>query len=427
MRALLFEKDDRIGVGGFDVAGRCLLVRQLQVLRDLGIEDVVVEVCEGPRALERATFLLGDDPLVSRVTLVPSGAPLGVAELARRGGLRDDEPYLALPGDTLFRATLDLERVPARYELAHPPGTDLPDAELTVETLVERASVSPQTLEGWGVRVPTESAAHQLGCAALSGNAHGIMIHATELRPGVWCARGARLADDAVVHAPVLLGVDTLVMNRAQLGPRVVLGDRVVVERNAMLSDAAVAEGTLIGESTQFKRVRADARGTTGLDDGVRTEIGDPLVLSPRNERSAPLAPRAFACLLLLMLGLPWAIAVLARKIAGKQSVAHVHTSSGTLRVGVTDSAWLDVVPCLVDVVTGLRDLVGINDRRAVEIALSRGASPSLRAGAIDISRELAPLGSASTLLRMWRWYAAHKSARLDLALWLRTSSKKTS
>jgi hypothetical protein len=425
VRALIYEREDRIGAGGFDVAGRPLLIRQLQALRDLGIEEVVVEVTEGPRAPERASWLLGDDPLVFKVTVLPSAAPLGVAELARRAGLDADTPFVALPADTLFHAQLDLGVVPARYELAPPRGTDLGEAEVAIESLARRATTSARALSGWGARVSSEGAAHQLGCAALSGSATGIMIHAAEVSPGVWASRGAHIAEDATVHAPVLLGVDALVLSHARVGPRVVIGDRAVIEREATVSDAVVAPNTLVGESTQLKHVRADARGTTQLVDGARHDVADPLVLGARGGDVA-LGSRLGAALLLVLLALPWLCVALARKLAGKPSASVLRLGVSSLRQGEIGVAWLDVVPCLLDVLTARRHLVGVNDRKALTVALTRPGSGSLRPGALDISRALAPGANVSTLLRMWRWYTLHKSAQLDRRLLALKATRKS-
>jgi hypothetical protein len=424
VRALIHEREDRIGAGAFDIAGRPLVVRQLQVLRELGIEEVVVEVCEGPRAPERAAWLLGSDPLVSKVTVVPSGSPLGVAELARRAGLEPQVPFVSLAADTLFHAPIDLARVPARYDLTPPRGTDLTEAEVSVESLTRRATSSPEALGGWGARVTSEGAAHQLGCAALAGSATGVMIHAAEVSPGVWAARGAHIAEDATVHAPVLLGVDAVVLSRASVGPRVVIGDRAVIEREATVADAIVEPDTLVGESTQLKHVCADARGTTQLSDGRRHDVTDPLVLASRGG-TATLGARLAALALLVVLALPWLCVALVRRLSGKPSASVMVVGVNTLRQGEIGVGWLDVAPCLMDVLAARRDLVGVNDRKALQIALSRPSHGALRAGALDISRSLAPGANVSTLLRMWRWYTVHKDGRLDRRLLAPKAARK--
>ena len=124
MCALIHEVEGHVGVGALDVAGRPLLVRQLQYLRDLGIEDVFVELAEGPDALERALLLLGSDPLTARVQVIPSASPLGVRELARRAGCAENELFLSLPASLALHAKLDLQvQTPTHYRLQAPPGT----------------------------------------------------------------------------------------------------------------------------------------------------------------------------------------------------------------------------------------------------------------------------------------------------------------
>jgi hypothetical protein len=193
------------------------------------------------------------------------------------------------------------------------------------------------------------------------------------------------------------------------------------------VADAVVAAFTLVGESTQLKHVRADARGTTQLADGTRHEISDPLVLAPRGG-TVTLGARLGAALLLVLLALPWLCVALLRRLGGKPSSSVLVVGVSALRQGEIGVSWLDVVPCLLDVLAARRDLVGVNDRKALQVALSRPAAHNaLRVGALDISRALAPGANVSTLLRMWRWYTVHKSARLDRRLLALRGSRKSS
>jgi NDP-sugar pyrophosphorylase family protein len=420
MHALIYERQDHVGVGALDIAGRPLLQRQLQSLRDLGIEDVVVEVCEGPQVGERAALLLSSDPLTSRVIVIPSAAPLGIGELARRAGLAASTMFVAVAADTLFHAEIDASRaVCARYELSTPPSLEPARAELTIESLAQRAPTQSQTLAGWGARVHDAGSAHQLGCAVLSGDASGIMVHGAELKPGVWAARGARIADDALVLPPALIGADAVIFGRARVGPRAIIGDGAVIERDALVSDAIITPHTIVGESANLKNVRADAYGTTAFADGARSDVNDSLVLAPRTARSSSALARTAALLCIVTLCVPWLLIALLRRITGKSSIKELRTPAGALHMGAIGLRWLDVVPSFYDVIIGKRDLIGINDARALEIAFTRSAHWTLRAGALDISQKLAPGASPSTLLRMWRWYSLHKSARLDRSLWV--------
>ena len=170
------------------------------------------------------------------------------------------------------------------------------------------------------------------------------------------------------------------------------------------------------------RQVRADAFGTTSLLDGARNDVGDSYVLCARDAAGTAGLSRLFAALLALVLVVPWTLLALVRLTLGKRSVEVVESPRGKLRFGEMRVRWLDLFPGLVDVIIGRRDLVGVNDRRALEVALTRPATRGLRTGAIDISAKLAPGASTSTLLRMWRWYAAHKKYALDKRLWARRS-----
>ena len=89
----------------------------------------------------------------------------------------------------------------------------------------------------------------------------------------------------------------------------------------------------------------------------------------------------------------------------------------GHLHIGASGLGVVDLLPALFDVVMGRRDLVGINDLSGARGG-GEAAGRTLRAGAIDLSPAMAPGASTQTLLRMWRWYRAHKNAALDRALW---------
>ncbi len=418
MRALIHEVVGRSGVGTLDVAGRSLLLRQLQALRDLGIEDVFVEVAEGADALERAHALLSDDPLTARVHVIPSAAPLGASELARRAGCAEDELFLSLPASLLLHGKLDLQvQAPTRYRLSAPSGTHA--QPVTVE-LVSRSSARAQTemdAEGWGFEVENRDHAHTLSCAVLEGTAPGVIIHGAEIKPGVWCARGARLSSQAQLTAPVLIGPDCRVLGDAKVGPRAVLGQAVIVERGATISESCVAPNTIVGEETRLRGVYADARGIWSFRDGSRASIGDALVLGERSPVGTALTSRMFALSLLVLLATPWLIGLAIQKTLHRPVVRALKTRRGRLHIGASGFGVVDLLPALFDVVMGRRDLVGINDRRALE-AVSRQAGEPWRAGAIDLSPAMAPGASTDTLIRMWRWYRAHKTAALDRSLW---------
>lgn len=420
MCAIIHEVEGHVGVGMLDIAGRPLLVRQLQYLRDLGIEDVFIEVAEGPDALERALLLLGSDPLTARVQVIPSAGPLGVAELARRAGCAENELFLAVPASLALHAKVDLRvQTPTRYRLQAPADTHASGVSVSLENRLS-ACVEPAIAvdsEGWGFQVLNHDHAHTLACAALEGHAPGIIIHGAEIKPGIWFARGARVSAEAQVAGPVLIGADSRVLAGAKIGPRSLLGQGVIVERDASVTEASVGPHTIVGEGTRIRAAHASAQGLISFGEGLHTPVGASLALASRSQVGTALFSRLFALLLLVLLATPWLIGLGVQKVLGRPAVRALKTRRGHLHIGESGLGIVDLLPALFDVVMGRRDLVGINDYRALEAA-SRQPGEPWRAGAIDLSPAMAPGASTQTLLRMWRWYRAHKSAALDRSLW---------
>jgi hypothetical protein len=427
MRAVIWELPGSVGVGALDVAGRPLLIRQLQFLRDVGIEDVVVEIAEGPDAAERAALLLGPDPLCTNVCVIPSASPLGLEELAGRAGIPHDELILSLPADLALHASLDLQvKEPTSFELDSPSG--LHESSVRVDVRTRRNGPSESLVRkapGWAARIRHHEAAHALGCAILLGHAPGLMIHAAQVRPGVWLARGARVAHDAQLVPPVLIGGEARVFAKAQVGPRAIVGHASVVEREAVISESSIAKATIVGEGARIHGAHAEPHGMISFADLSYVPVDDALVLTCREPPATAWSSRALALLLCVLLVLPWLLGTLVRRALGRPSVRALQTRWGDLHVGQSGMSLVDLFPPLLDVVLGRRDLVGINDPEALEKACTQDHE-YLRPGAFDLSRALAPGASTATLMRMWRWYRAHKSRALDRALWRQRAHRDT-
>jgi anti-anti-sigma regulatory factor len=426
-RALIYELPGAIGAGALDIAGEPLIVRQLQWLRDHGVEDVVVEVTTGNAAARRAALLLGDDPLAARCTVVPTRSALGPLALAERSGLEEGALFLALPADTLVNGPLALGEQPATLRYRPPPFA--PQAAARTLQLRSRSRAAPDDeleQEGWALALHDLGAAHALSCAALSGQVTDILVHAAETRPGIWLARGARVSEEAQLEPPVLVGRNARVLGDARLGPNVVVGADAVIERGAVLVEASVRANTLVGEGARVRNAQVDARGIVSFAEQQRTEVDDPLQLTHAIDRSAPLSVRALSLVSLSLLVLPWLLGFSVTALRGRRVVRRIPWRGRELHVGTIGLALLDLVPPLYDVLCGRRDLLGVASAHALEVEGVRLDGPA-RAGALDVSDALAPSASTSTLLWMWRWYLLNKSFGLDRRLlWpaLRSSLK---
>ncbi len=102
---------------------------------------------------------------------------------------------------------------------------------------VRAAILRADTLDGW------RAAQYR----RLDAVAHGDLPLA--YRPRGWGGDGAhcRIAPDAVIHGPVLIGERCMIGSGVEIGPNVVIGDDVIVGSGTTLRDATVLSGTYVG------------------------------------------------------------------------------------------------------------------------------------------------------------------------------------
>jgi hypothetical protein len=426
--AVIYEEEPLFGIGWTDIAGRPLLVRQLQWLRECGVEDVIVEVCSGAHSHARGRFLLSDEPLVSRVVVLPTNGAKGPSELARRAGLAKECMRIEIAASTLCAGSIaPLLSAPEAMSLRFSSNI-APRALAAIIGVANDVTRDPEArpqqvseADGWGTRIDSIELAQTVGCAALAGTVSGLMIHASQAAhtPQIWLARGAHVETGAKLEPPVYLGANALVLAGAHVGPCAIIGDGTVVEQGAVVSHGSVAANTIVGEGVRIRYAYADQLGVVEFSDEKRISIVDDLVLAPRRAASTAFSARAFAALLLLVLLVPWLIGGLYAMVRGISCWRTIERRDGRRwHVGILGWRGIDAFPALCDVLLGTRDLIGVAASDALDIAARRrDLLLELRAGALDVSRALSPQGRRDTLMRMWRWYARHKRADLDRAL----------
>lgn len=414
MWAVIYEAAGGLGAGLREIAGRPLLVRQLQWLRDNRVAPVVVEVSDSPHAARLAALLLGgDDPLFHSCVVVPSAAPLGLARAAARGGAPRADPLLGLASDVLVSGALSAPCLEGRYPLAAPAGLPEAPCEFSVSSPGAPAGARRQHA-GWGLRVDSRAAAHAASCAVLSGRAPGVLVHAAQVRPGVWLSRGAAAHPGAQLLGPLLLGPDARVLAGATVGPEAIIGGRALIEAGARVARASVGDDTWVGEGVHLADVHAEGARVESLRDGTPREEADGRHVRPRRTPGgAALGARLLALLLLCALALPWSLAAARRRLRGERVAMRRTVGGRALWFGALGGR-LDCVPPLLDVTRGRRDLLGPADPALLEEAASPTA---LKLGALDLTPALAPSPHEDTRRRMWRWYALHRSPGLTLRL----------
>ena len=440
MFAVIYQVPARPGVGMLSIAGRPLIERQLQWLRAVGCQKVALEIGTDPESSELACWLAEKEALGADVTLVLSSHPLGAADVAQRAGFPLGVPFLAVPADVLGDGDLtQLYRVAnasGAWGMTNPPeGTSHP-LEAGVVRLLGPRREHPKIVDGagWTARIRSVREAMALGSAALmnrlpeQGGAHAwsIQIHASEIEPGIWVARGASVDPGAKLTAPVLIGTGAVVRSGAQVGPDAFIGDRAVIEADAVVADATVEPGTIVGEGVELRGCVASPWSITELSGGESAPLEDSLLIAHRDRRpKAPLHSRAAAMALLFVLLLPASFVYLGRALFGLSSwkSERLFSKHGPvrLRTGTTGIGFVDLVPRLFDVLHGCRALLGV----ATPVSAVDGISPGLLVdamsapfGAIDIEPALVPEANDLEMrLRGRAWYAHAKSRAVDLTL----------
>ena len=294
MDAIIFRSPDAPFAGAHDVAGRPLVVRQLQWLRAIGVERVAIEISPSAEHASLVRALDADLALTAGVQRVVTRTPRDPEELTGRAGLGKRGPLLLLPSHVLGGADL-LRVVPSlrgssRLTLRRPNELAmLPPGHVTV-MVPGSAGLEDVEAPGWGVGLPTALDALELAALVLvsgldldvSVGETGVQIHAAESHPGIWLARGAKVERGARLTAPVYVGPDAVVRSGARLGPGVVLLERSVVERGATLHGVVVRPDVIVGEGVQLSASVVEPTGVADLETGEQLRVDDPLVLAVR-------------------------------------------------------------------------------------------------------------------------------------------------
>lgn len=119
----------------------------------------------------------------------------------------------------------------------------------------------------------------------------------------------------ARLTAPLLVGNDVRMRELSTVGPDAILGDRVILDRQATVTASMVLDGTYVGEGVELAGKIAVGRRLIDPEDGTTVDLDDLLLLAPlrhagaRGERLRRLAHRFIASLAFLAalpLAAPW-------------------------------------------------------------------------------------------------------------------------
>ncbi|WP_437960436.1 hypothetical protein WME76_12865 [Sorangium sp. So ce119] len=447
MYAIIERVAESPDAGLFSIAGRPLVSRQLQWLREIRCRRVAVQIGADAASMAVAAWLSEHDALGADVALVLAASPLSPRGVARRAGFPDDVPLVVVPATVLGGgdlAPMIAAAAPRGLSIRlEPPAAVAGRVDAAVVRVLGAGDAGDARADeavgpSWGALVRSQADALALSAAVLSGRIssdpadgpRAIIVHAAERSPGVWAGRGALISQTAELTPPVFVGARAVVCAGARVGPSVVIGREAVVESGAALSNAVVHDETIVGVGVSFSHVELAPHRAVRLSDRARLDVDDPLVLGQRGGAPGPaLLARALALLLLVLLAPLGALGSLVSYLLGRGAAARIEVPTPpaplTLVEGATGIALLDAVLRLWDVALGRRFLVGLSPWRE---GRPDGASDALLSDALAVPYGLLtidaglthPEADAETRLRARLWYAREKSWPVDAALALR-------
>lgn len=229
------------------ILGECLVNHWIEHVTALGARHVIVLAAD--RAEEVSAAVGNGERWGVRVEVVHVAHEPSVAEATER--------FQSTPSETEPAAEdADWQRAP-RYvvTMAHLPGrVDLPLFESYAGWFAAATDWMPRALTPTRVRV-------------------------SEIRPGIWVGRRARISPRATLVAPCWIGDQAYIGERAVVGRGAVIEDRAVVETGAQVLESYVAPDTFVGRMTSL--AHSLALGGTVINwqtDSVLT-VPDPFLL----------------------------------------------------------------------------------------------------------------------------------------------------
>jgi lipopolysaccharide/colanic/teichoic acid biosynthesis glycosyltransferase len=180
---------------------------------------------------------------------------------------------------------------------------------LTVEDLVGRASTGLSV-----ALLPRAAGDHALEnlegylaetLAVISDEREGVIIPAPEREPGIRVGRNTRISATARLIPPVVIGSNCQIREGVEL-TGAVIGDRVVIDRQARVDRSVILENSYVGSHTEVVRSIVRKNGLINVERGIAVTVTDPIILADlaevipedRKERFIDLATASVFCVL---------------------------------------------------------------------------------------------------------------------------------
>lgn len=240
----------------------------------------------------------------------------------------------------------------------------------------------------------------------------------------------------AELKPPLIVGNDCRIRALASVGPNVVMGSRIIVDRQATVRNSIILDGTYLGAGVEIDQRIVSGQRLIDPSDGTVLELDEIHLLAPlgRSPTKRPLLRRAIhrllAFALLVALFAPWFVGLLLglafasryrwQRMVGRSATILLPvwtTRSGT--PGVFHQLGLDVWPWLAWVVAGRLWLCGQLPCPASEAAEAE-SWPMYLPGVFGLADLRSHRDDVLQRRLEARYYAAQPGVASDLSLLLR-------
>ena len=112
-------------------------------------------------------------------------------------------------------------------------------------------------------------------------------VRVSELYPGIWVGRRAKISKTATLIAPCWIGDQVFIEPGAVVGPAAIIEDRAVIERHTHITQSWVGSNTLVGRMTLVTNSLAWGNTLTNLSMDSSLQVTDPFLLCSLTRKTA--------------------------------------------------------------------------------------------------------------------------------------------
>ncbi len=135
----------------------------------------------------------------------------------------------------------------------------------------------------------------ELNKRILNGEFKGIIIPGKQRQDGIWIGRHSRIHPNVKIETPVLIGDCCEIRKDVTVGKYTIIGNNVLVDRDASLEKSLIMDSAYIGPHTEIKEAIVWMKYLLNLPRMVKTFITDDFIIGDmERRRMAPVAGNFF-------------------------------------------------------------------------------------------------------------------------------------